>query len=67
MRNDRSKSMQLRTCQECGNHQWTSVPPEAGAISYWSWAGLKCTKCKSEGLDFGNTFGPGEEANYAKQ
>lgn len=47
---------QLRTCQECGHKQHTRVPPEdRSGADYAKWAELLCKKCRSPGLDFGNT------------
>lgn len=53
---------QLRVCQECGYAMWTAPPPAvpASQIRYTTWANAKCRICKSEALNFGNTYAPGD-------
>jgi hypothetical protein len=40
----------VRTCQECNHQQVTKDP---ATYKNELWRGLKCRKCKSEALDYG--------------
>lgn len=41
----------IRTCQECGHRQEAKRPD---TYKGESWRELKCKKCKSPALDYGN-------------
>lgn len=43
--------MWIRACQECGHKNITKPP---GAYKNDSWRNLRCRKCKSIALDYGN-------------
>ncbi len=47
--------MWIRTCQECGNKQVSKPPAE---YRNDSWRNVKCRKCHSEALDYGQDDTP---------
>ena len=53
----------IRTCQECGKEQNTK-PPSKPPTDAWLYK--TCTKCQSEGLDYGceRTYIEGIEQKY---
>lgn len=43
----------IRTCQECGHKQKAKDPKTYKDTQKEAWRDVKCTKCRSEGLDYG--------------
>lgn len=53
----------VRQCQECGHVQTDRDPSKLGGRELARFLGLKCTRCRSESLDYGkvNVTSFGEE------